>query len=158
MTSERRYHGFRAIAGPAGFIARPLLRRHGLARHDLVARWTDAVGPELARHTAPHRYIPDRQGGGTLQLRVAGAWALEVQHLAPIIIERINAVFGYRAVTRLAIRQGPLPARQNADKPARTAAPGPRPTLSEVRHADLRAALEALGARVAAGRDSDKKS
>jgi hypothetical protein len=33
------------------------------------------------------------------------------RHLEPIIIERINGFFGYRAVARLAIRQGPLPQR-----------------------------------------------
>jgi hypothetical protein len=47
--------------------------------------------------------------GGTLKLRVARHRALELQHRAPLVIERINLFFGRDAVTRLALIQGPLP-------------------------------------------------
>lgn len=45
-----------------------------------------------------------------LHVRVAGAFALELQHLEPVVIERINAHFGHAAVARLKLTQG-LPAR-----------------------------------------------
>ena len=44
---------------------------------------------------------------GTLHLQVAPGLALEVQHREPVLVERINAFFGYRAVARLALKQGP---------------------------------------------------
>ena len=46
---------------------------------------------------------------GVLKLRAAPGAALELQHRAPLIIERINLFFGRAAVTRLALVQGPLP-------------------------------------------------
>jgi hypothetical protein len=42
-------------------------------------------------------------------VRISGSLAIELQHLEPVIIDRINGYFGYGAVKRLKILQGPLP-------------------------------------------------
>ena len=44
----------------------------------------------------------------TLVLRVEGPAAIEIQHLAPVILERVNRFLGWRAVGRIALRQAPL--------------------------------------------------
>ena len=90
---------------------------------------------------------------GTLHIRVAPGLGLEVQHREPVLVERINAFFGYRAVARLALKQGPS-ARFTESR-----LPPPRPLKSEERRAldrqladiedpALRAALDRLGAAV----------
>ena len=47
--------------------------------------------------------------GGDADLRVEGAFALEAQHSAAIILDRVNAHLGWRCVEKIAFRQGPLP-------------------------------------------------
>jgi hypothetical protein len=49
-----------------------------------------------------------------LILRVAGARALEVEHMRPRLIERINATFGYRAVSDIRVLQAPLPQKRDS--------------------------------------------
>ena len=42
----------------------------------------------------------DKTLGATLYLDVLGARSVEVQHLQPIILDRINLIFGYTAVAK----------------------------------------------------------
>jgi hypothetical protein len=44
----------------------------------------------------------------TLRIRVAPGWAPEFQHFEPLIIERVNSFFGYKAVARLQLIQAPV--------------------------------------------------
>ena len=91
--------------------ARPVLGRHGLAAGGLVADWPSIVGAQLAECCVPMRlaFPPGERASGTLHLRVQGPLALELQHLEPVVLERINSYFGYRAVAKLRIQQGPVP-------------------------------------------------
>ena len=41
-------------------------------------------------------------------IRVEGAFALELQHLAPIVIERVNTYYGWRCIGKLVLKQGPV--------------------------------------------------
>jgi len=161
-TSERR-PGLRSLAGPVGRITRPLLRRRGLANAQMVAKWRDIIGEALASQSIPQRYVPDRQGGGTLHIRVGGAWAIEFQHLEPQIVERINGFFGYRAVTRLALIQGPV-AKVDRGRPVggpptgRHADPIETGTVADIRDDELRQAFEQLATAIRSRQTSDKKS
>lgn len=101
--------------------------RRGFGEAGLLVDWAAVVGQELAKRTLPERLVRGRGGepGGTLHLRVASGWATEVQHLEPTIIERINGYLGYKAVRRLALRQGSLPVPEHRR-------PEPRPlTVAE---------------------------
>jgi hypothetical protein len=92
-------------------VARPVLGRQGLAAGGIVADWPSIVGIRLAECCVPMRlaFPPGERSAGTLHLRVQGSLALELQHLEPVVLERINSYFGYRAVVRLRIQQGPVP-------------------------------------------------
>jgi hypothetical protein len=46
--------------------------------------------------------------GGVLTVKAEGAIALEIQHLAPQIIDRLNSYYGHAAISRLNIIQGPV--------------------------------------------------
>ncbi|MEI9987687.1 MAG: DciA family protein [Aliidongia sp.] len=138
-------------------IAAPVLGRRGFGEAQVILQWPAVVGELLARDSLPIKLAFPRGDrlDGTLHLRVAAGAALEIQHLEPLIVERINGFFGYRAVARLAIRQGPLPrkAEPRAPKPrplARSETAALERRLEEVKDPELRAALESLGRAVIA--------
>lgn len=145
----------RLVAG----ILDPAARRRGFAEASLLADWGTIVGPALARRCQPLRidHPPGRRTGGTLLLRVGGAAALEIQHAAPQILERINAYFGQRVVRQLRLLQMPLP---TTPEPAPAAlaplAPAAEAALARDVHSiasdPLREAVLALGRTVAGSR------
>jgi hypothetical protein len=135
-------------------VGKPLGRR-GFGEGGLIAEWPAVVGGEIARQSAPLKLSFPRgeRRGGTLTLRVIGAFAIELQHLAPQLIERINNYLGYAAVTRLKLEQGRLPRRR---KPG-LLQPAPlvpkeeaalATTLTGIGDTGLREALDALGRAV----------
>ena len=130
--------------------------KQGFASTELVMRWPDIVGPEIAAHSQPEKIQWPRRVGddapepGTLVLRVEGPTAVEIQHLSRVILERVNRFFGWQAVAQLRLRQAPLSRRERKPLPsidgeatARIAA-----TLTEIADEDLRQALARLGAAV----------
>ena len=103
----------RSVGAVLGRIIAPTLKKRGFRQIDILAHWSMIVGPQLAALSCPERInrsgrlSPD--GGAVLTVKVEGAMALEVQHMAPLILERINQHYGSGAITRLNIVQGPLP-------------------------------------------------
>jgi hypothetical protein len=131
--------------------------KQGFAARELVTRWTEIAGPEIAAHSEPIKMQWPRpvegqpQEPATLVLKVEGPMALEIQHSSDVILERVNRFFGWSAVGRLALRQAPLSRRNKAARP-----PPPDPktvaqiaeTLTEIEDEQLRAALARLGAAI----------
>jgi hypothetical protein len=130
--------------------------RQGFASTELVTRWDDIVGHEIAAHSEPIKLQwprgndPEDSEAGTLVLRVEGPAAIEIQHLAGLICERVNRFLGWRAVGRLALRQAPLRRRQaramHGMDPAATARIAEN--LSDIKDQELKEALARLGAAV----------
>lgn len=112
-------------------VTRPVFEKFGFQRAALLTDWEQIVGEPLCYFTAPEAIKWQRgsemaeieqagqKKGATLIIRVEGPAALEVQHQAPQITERINSYFGYRAVETIRILQAPLQRRQAAPKPKR---------------------------------------
>ena len=113
MADEKddRTYAMLSLAATLPRVTRRTLGRHGLAEGGLIADWTAIVGAMIAERSLPLRlsFAGGERREGTLHVRVSGALALELQHLEPQILERINGYFGYRAVGRLRIHQGPVP-------------------------------------------------
>jgi hypothetical protein len=142
----------KAVVGPA-------LAARGLSEASLVSHWPDIVGLDVARFARFERLNwpprgaksdPEAPRAATLVLRVDGAFALEAQHLARLIVERVNAHLGWACVDRIAFRQGPLPKpeiRRALRAPSAEALAEAR-AAARVDDADLREALVRLGARV----------
>jgi hypothetical protein len=152
--AERR-GGMQAIGANLPRIAKPVLGKQGLGEARLLGEWLAIVGEELARHCWPIKLSFPRgeRRDGILRLRVASALALEIQHREPVLLERINGYFGYRAVIRLALVQGGAPlAEGSAPPPPRPLEPAERQALD--RHLDgivdpeLRGALRRLGSAI----------
>lgn len=147
----------RPLADLIGTCVGDVFAKQGFAGRELVTHWPEIVGEEVAALAEPIRLQWPRGRAGdepepaTLLVRVEGPAALEIQHLAPVILERINRFLGWRAVGRIGLRQAPLhrPERRKprpAPSPERTAevAAG----LPELADAGLRAALARLGAAI----------
>src|SRR3954468_21871413 len=131
--------------------------KQGFAARELVTRWKEIAGAEVAAHSEPLKIQWPRpvegqqQEPATLVLRVEGPMALEIQHASDIILQRVNRFFGWSAVGRLALRQAPLSRR---DRPKPSSAPDPdsvakiEKALGTIEDEALRAALARLGASI----------
>ncbi len=143
----------KAISETVSRLTRRMFARRGLADGTIVRDWRLIAGVAMAERSAPQRiiYPINANSGGTLHLRVAdGAMATEIQHLEPILVERINTYFGFSAIVKLKIIQAPL-----IEQPAAGRA-GPRPLkaaeelalhrrLADVDDRQLHDALSGLG-------------
>jgi len=137
-----------------GEVGGQSFRRFGFVQGSIVSRWSEIVGERYARVSSPEsiRFPTGRKTGGALTLMVEGAHAPLIQHLAPIIIERVNRFFGYPAVDRVIFKQGGAPAA--SPKPKRAdLRPVPKELgegLREIADPELRQCLESLASQIAA--------
>ena len=139
------------LVGAAGDLS---FRRFGFVQGSIVSRWAEIVGERYAKVSSPEsiRFPAGKKAGGVLTLLVDGAHAPLIQHLTPMIVERVNRFFGYAAINRIVFRQGKPPA-----PPAAPPRPQLRPVpkelgegLREIADPELRACLESLASRIAA--------
>jgi len=156
-----------------GSLVEPVLAKHGFSESSLIADWTEIVGANIARSCRPIKLFwpprPPRRDPArlaepaTLVLRVEGAAALEIQHSAAVIVERVNAHLGWNCVGRLAFRQGPIeeaaaPAERRKPTPSVEAALKARAAAAGVESEDLRDALARLGALAIGEEEARKQS
>jgi hypothetical protein len=155
--------GARAIGAYVANMLDPIARARGFAITALLSEWPAVVGEELASFTAPDRVVWPRRSedgeaaspqsawrtdGAILVLKVDGPRAIELQHRAEQILERVNIYFGYRAIAQLRFLQAPLPKAKReapAQAPASVEEPPPAPGLAD---SGLAKALGRLGAGV----------
>jgi hypothetical protein len=151
---EAPRRGYARSAGDlVGDVAGVTFKRFGFVQGAVVSRWAEIVGERYAKVSTPEsiRFPGGKKSGGTLTLNVEGAHAPLIQHLAPLIIERVNRFFGYEAVDKVAFRQGR--AASSAPKLQRPAA-APVPIelgegLRQIGDPELRACLESLASKLA---------
>ena len=63
---------------------------------------------KFARYSIPLKltFPRGKRDRGTLEIKIEPARAIEIQHLEPQLLERINLTLGFSAVSRLTLRQG----------------------------------------------------
>ncbi|MEQ8394140.1 DciA family protein [Thalassobaculum sp.] len=161
--SGTRRAGLRALAGVTPGLTDPLLRKRGFVEGRIVHDWPLIVGTDLAASCLPESlaFPRGKRDGATLRLLAAPARALELQHALPQLIERVNAHFGWAAVARVAIRQGPLPAKPKPRlRPMRPLSLAERAGVAErvaaVSDPELRRRLAALGEAVRGAKPAEK--
>jgi hypothetical protein len=141
----------------------------GFAQTRVLTHWEEIAGADLAGIARPVEVSYAKGGfGGTLTLLTTGARAPMVEMRKEEIRARINAVYGYNAISRVRVTQtaaigfaeGQVDF-QYRKKESAGATPSPevqaraRAEAEQVGDADLRAALERLAANVISrtGRD-----
>ncbi len=147
----------RPLSEIAGATLNEQLKAQGFASSEIIARWSEIVGADIAVHCEPMKINWPRSVGddapepATLVLRVEGPAALEIQHLSAVILERLNRFFGWQAIGRLALRQAPL-RRREAPAPPPTLDPGTTARIAaglpQIENDELRQAVARLGAAI----------
>ena len=157
MSSDKRARRPRALAAILPRVTKSAFRTHGFAEGGVLTDWPDIVGQPLADYT-----IPESLGrNGVLQVRVSGGWALELAHLEPLVLERIAGYYGYRAVERLSLVQGPVRPPGKSAEPARRPLEAEEETaldacIAGTSGAGLREALRRLGRAVIGTEEAGK--
>lgn len=167
-TPNRRLRGFEAASNLLRDPIRKLGEGRGFAIARLLTHWAEVVGHDLGSITRPVKIGYGTGGvGATLTVLVSPAHAPEVQMQLPRMAERINAVYGYAAISRIHLTQtaatGFAEGRAEfapAPRTATPAAPDPgiahaaRDVVAPVADAGLRGALETLARNVLSRRTS----
>lgn len=167
--TDRRAGGFRPAAKLVQDRVRAAGESRGFAITKLLTRWSEIAGSEIAALARPLRISYRRDAfGATLTLLTTGAAAPIVQMQIPQIRERVNACYGYNAISRIVLTQTapegfaepgePFTHRDNPAPraPDATPEPAPEPALAAraaevaqgVEDDQLRSALEALARNV----------
>ncbi|MTI08876.1 DUF721 domain-containing protein [Rhodospirillaceae bacterium RKSG073] len=101
----------KAVTRPVGEMIPGLTKRalgkYGFGQVSLITDWHRVVGERLAQFSQPLKlqFQRGQRMGGVLHIRVTGAMALELQHMEPLLIDRINTYFGYGAVASIRLKQ-----------------------------------------------------
>jgi hypothetical protein len=154
---DRRSRGFESAAG---LLAKPIRKAgegRGFAVSRLLTHWDEVVGAEVAAMARPAKIAYGKGGfGATLTLLTTGAQAPMLQMRLPEVKTRVNACYGYAAISHIRITQ--TAPEGFAEPPAAFEHAPPRPdpdteakaraAAGDVGDAGLRAALEMLGRNV----------
>ncbi len=156
----RRMRGFEQTAGLLKERIRSAGETRGFAVTRLLTQWPEIVGPEIAAMAVPVKVGYSRDGmGATLTLLTTGARAPMLEMQKPKIVEKVNACYGYSAISRVVITQtaatgfaegqvafSPAPKAEKIPDPAIRARAAE--TAGAVQDEGLRAALEALAQNI----------
>ena len=132
----------------------------GFAETRLLTHWADIVGADTAQTATPINVSYTKGGmGGTLTLLTTGAMAPMLEMQKQQIREKVNACYGYRAISRIRITQTAptgfadgrvqfTPAPKTAKAPDAAVVTEARELAKDVASDDLRLALAALATNV----------
>ncbi len=138
-------------------VGQAAFKRFGFIQSSIVSRWAEIAGEKYAGVSTPEsiRFPQGKKTDGTLTLVVERAFGPMMQHVQPVIMERVNRFFGYNAVARITLRAGDV----TRAKPV-IAKPNLRPvpaelgdSLREIADPELRAVLTSLAQGVASAPD-----
>lgn len=146
--------------------------RRGFAESRLLTQWAAIIGPDLAPMARPVKVSYAREGfGATLILACEGARAPEVQMQAETIRARVNACYGYNAISRVRLTQetaagfaegqaaftAASPEPPTASTPDPKAARAAETATAGIGDAGLRSALARLGGNILSQKPTGKR-
>lgn len=158
---SRRMRGFESASGLLGAQIRKVGEARGFAVSRLLTQWPEIAGAEIARACRPVKISYGKGGmGATLTLLTTGAAAPLLQMQLPALRERVNACYGYNAISRISLTQtaptGFAEGQAQFEQALTAKKPAPAPhivhrakdTAADVQDAGLRDALERLACNV----------
>ncbi len=161
---KRMRRGFVQTGGLLGHSIRQTSEKRGFAESRLLTQWAEIAGPAVAGIARPVKVSYSQNGlGATLTLLTTGANGPMLQMQVPVIIERVNACYGYNAIRRIQITQTAAsgfaeeptgfdhqPAARKALPLSAAKAQSIDQAVEDVADAGLKQALALLGANVLA--------
>lgn len=158
--ASRRQRGFEATGGLLKDQIRSVGESRGFAVARLLTHWAEIAGEEMARLTRPVKVGYGREGmGATLTLLTTGAVAPMVEMQKEKLRERVNAAYGYAAISRISLTQTAMsgfaegqaqftPAAKPVARPDPEVLARAAETAAPVQDPALRAALEAMAQNI----------
>ena len=158
--SPRRKRGFERTSGLLQDRVRKVGEKRGFAVARLLTHWAEIVGADFAGVARPVKVGYGRGGfGATLTVLTTGAQAPMLEMGKERMRERVNACYGYAAISRINITQTApagfsegraefAPAPKLLAKPDPQAVAAARKVAAPVADEGLRRALEALGQHI----------
>jgi len=154
--------GFKRTAQLVQGRIRHASETRGFAQTRLLTHWPEIVGADIAAIARPVNVSYGRQGfGATLTVLTTGAQAPMLEMQKEQLRDKVNAVYGYNAISRIRITQtaptGFAEGQVSFDHRPKQAKPAAPDAQVQARAADLtapvgdnslRSALEALGRNV----------
>ncbi|SMY08313.1 DUF721 domain-containing protein [Flavimaricola marinus] len=154
-------YGFAAASKLVQSRIRTASETRGFAETRLLTHWEEIVGPSVAQIARPVKIGYGREGfGATLTVLTTGAQAPMLEMQKDQIRDKVNACYGYRAISRVRVTQTAPTGFSDGQvafghKAKATPAP-PSPELTAaatavvgpVKNDELRLALEALATNV----------
>lgn len=105
-TPRRLKKGFVQTGGLLSGRIRKATEKRGFVEARLLTHWAEIVGAETAATARPVKVGYGREGfGATLTLLTTGANAPMLQAELPKIRDRVNAVYGYAAISHIRLTQ-----------------------------------------------------
>lgn len=156
----RRERGFEPASRLLAERIRVAGEKRGFAVARLLTHWPEIAGEDMARITRPVKVSYGREGmGATLTLLTTGAMAPMVEMRKESLRERVNAVYGYSAISRIHLTQTAATGFAEGQAeflPAPKAPPTPDPvvlaeaaeTAAPIHDEGLRQALEELARNI----------
>ncbi|MFN5996639.1 MAG: DUF721 domain-containing protein [Paracoccaceae bacterium] len=159
-SADHRMRGFEPAFGLMKDAVRTAGESRGFAVARLLTHWAEVAGEEMARKTRPVKIGYGKGGmGATLTLLVKAAEAPMVQMALPVLKERVNAVYGYAAISHIHLTQTAAtgfaegqaeftPAPRAAKQPDPAVVARAQDTARDVADPGLRNALEQLAQNI----------
>ena len=155
----RRKRGFTRASTLVQSRIKAASETRGFQQSRVLTHWPDIVGPEIADKARPVNVSYGQSFGATLTLLTTGAHAPMLEMQKDTIIQKVNACYGYAAISRIRITQtAPVgfsegqadfehrPRQTERSEPEITS--GVRRMAADVSDDGLRQALERLGANI----------
>ena len=106
QNNKRRKRGFKSASSLLQKQIQKASETRGFAVSKLLTNWSEIIGTDLAKIAKPVKVNYGREGlGAGLVLLTNGANAPIVQAQSKQIIDRVNGVYGYNAISRVRITQ-----------------------------------------------------
>lgn len=106
MAAPRKTHGFKRTSALLQGQIRRVGESRGFAVTRLLTHWPEIAGPETAAIALPVEVKYGREGfGATLTILTTGAQAPILEMQKEKLREKVNAVYGYNAISRVRITQ-----------------------------------------------------
>lgn len=129
-------------------ISKATFKKYGFANLKIIESWKSIVGERLASICWPEKvaFANNDKTSGILHVAIANpSFALELQAMETILINKLTTFLGYKAISRIKIRVAMMP----INKPAIVAKPVAKPkvenqSIANVQDPELRLALESL--------------
>ena len=158
ISDEHKLNDLTGVGKTIRPLVKQLLGKNGAMQIELAANWEEVVGEKLFQYVLPLKisFNKDERTNGTLHLMVfGGAFAMETENNKLKILQKVNAFFGYEAISKIKILQNNNPEnflnKKNVyDKPKKILVSENETTyineaLDGIENERLRSRLEKLG-------------